>query len=184
MSGKHHFGGRTAARSQALQLLFQAEAGDRSVVDVLDEGPCLETGPLDDYGRELALGVEGMLDELDAVIAARSAGWDIDRMPAVDRNLLRIALYEMLKVDEVDVAVAIDECVELEKAYGTEESPRFANGLLGLVADQLDAGKDPVEVARQQLRAKGKHVPGEFVAVEDTAADLEDDTAVEGETDE
>lgn len=170
MSKKPHFGGRTLARSQALQLLFQAEAGDRSVEDVLDDGPCLESGPLDDYGRELALGVEDMLSELDAVIAARSATWAIDRMPAVDRNLLRIALYEMLRVDEVDVAVAIDECVELEKAYGTEESPRFANGLLGVVADQLEAGKDPVEVAREQLRAAGKHVPGEYASDDAGAA--------------
>ncbi|MEE1044697.1 MAG: transcription antitermination factor NusB [Olegusella sp.] len=161
MSNKPHFGGRTLARSQALQLLFQAEAGDRSVEDVLDDGPCLESGPLDPYGRELALGVEDMLAELDSVIAARSVGWSVDRMPAVDRNLLRIALYEMLRVDEVDIAVAIDECVELEKAYGTDESPRFANGLLGVVADQIEEGKDPVATAREQLRAAGKHVPGE-----------------------
>ena len=159
-----HFGGRTLARSQALQLLFQAEATGRLVSEVLDGDFALDEGPLDDYARQLALGTDGMLHELDAVISQTSANWSVSRMPAVDRNLLRIALYEMLRVDEVDVAVAIDECVELEKAYGTEESPRFANGLLGVVADQLDAGKDPVEVAREQLRAAGKHVPGDYAS--------------------
>lgn len=141
MSSRNHFGGRTLARSQALQLLFQAEICDRSVEEVLSDGPCLERGPLDDYGRELALGVEEHLDELDAIISERSVAWDIERMPTVDRNLLRLALYEMLFVPEVDIAVAIDECVELSKAYGTDETPRFANGLLGRVADQIEAGE-------------------------------------------
>lgn len=164
MSKKPHFGGRSLARSQALQLLFQAEATDRAVDDVLAADPCLEEGPLDPYASELARGVEGCLPELDAVISARADSWSLDRMPAVDRNLLRIALYEMLKNDEVAVAVAIDECVELEKAYGTDESPRFANGLLGRVARELEAGQDPVELAREELRQRKLHVPGEVEA--------------------
>jgi N utilization substance protein B len=83
-------------------------------------------------------------------------------MPAVDRNLLRIALYEMIAVDDVDVAVAINECVELAKAYGTEESPRFVNGLLGRVADQLAAGEDLLKA--QDQPATGQSVPsGESV---------------------
>lgn len=145
------FVGRSLARSQALQLLFQAELRDRSVEDVLTQGPCLEKGPLDDFGRELALGVEDSLRELDTIISARSAAWPVERMPLVDRNLLRIAIYEMFYVKEVDIAVAIDECVELAKAYGTDETPRFVNGILGRVADQLEAGEDPVELSRAEL---------------------------------
>ena len=72
-------------------------------------------------------------------------------MPAVDRNLLRLALYEMLRVDEVDTAVAIDECVELAKAYGTDESSRFVNGLLGKVARRMEAGEDVVATALEQI---------------------------------
>ena len=75
-------------------------------------------------------------------------------MPAVDRNLVRLALYEMLKVDEVDTAVAIDECVELAKAYGTDESSRFVNGLLGKVARRMAAGEDVVAMALQELSSK------------------------------
>jgi len=88
--------------------------------------------------------VEERLDELDAIIGTHAEGWALERMPMVDRNLLRIALYEMLWVPEVDVAVAIDECVELTKAYCSDETPRFANGLLGRVADELEAGEDVV----------------------------------------
>ena len=145
-----HFGGRTLARSQALQLLFQAEANARAVLDVLDGEYALSQGPLDDYARRLALGADERRLELDAVIAARSRGWSVARMNAVDRNLLRLALYEMLYVDEVDVAVTIDECVELAKAYGTDESSRFVNGILGRVADDLEAGVDVVAAVREQ----------------------------------
>jgi N utilization substance protein B len=164
VSGHPHFGGRTLARSQALQLLFQAEVCERSVEEVLAGVPCLEVGPLDPYARRLALGVEGMLPNLDAIIAARATNWSIDRMPAVDRNLLRIALYEMIAVDDVDVAVAINECVELAKAYGTEESPRFVNGLLGRVADQLAAGED-------LLKAQGQPATGQSVPSGESAHD-------------
>ena len=148
-----HFGGRTLARSQALQLMFQAEANARAVLDVLDGEYALSQGPLDDYARRLALGADERRPELDAVIAARSRGWSVARMNAVDRNLLRLALYEMLYVDEVDVAVTIDECVELAKAYGTDESSRFVNGILGRVADDLEAGVDVVAAVREQAAA-------------------------------
>ena len=148
-----HFGGRTLARSQALQLMFQAEANARAVLDVLDGEYALSQGPLDDYARRLALGADERRPELDAVIAARSRGWSVARMNAVDRNLLRLALYEMLYVDEVDVAVTIDECVELAKAYGTDESSRFVNGILGRVADDLEAGVDVVAATREQAAA-------------------------------
>ena len=151
-----HFGGRTLARSQALQLLFQAEATGRLVSEVLDGDYALDEGPLDDYARELALGTDGMLHELDAVISQTSANWSVSRMPAVDRNLLRIALYEMLNVDEVDTAVAIDECVDLARAYGTDESFRFVNGLLGKVARRLEAGEDVVADALAQADAEAE----------------------------
>ena len=82
-------------------------------------------------------------------------------MNAVDRNLLRLALYEMLYVDEVDIAVTIDECVELAKAYGTDESSRFVNGILGRVTDDLDAGVDVVAAARERAAEQAAPAEGE-----------------------
>jgi len=146
------FGGRTLARSQALQLLFQAEATNRLVSEVLAGEYALDEGPLDPYAERIALGCDSMLHELDAVISVTSANWSVSRMPAVDRNLLRLALYEMLEVDEVDTAVAIDECVELAKAYGTDETSKFANGVLGAIAAKIDAGVDVVAEARESAK--------------------------------
>lgn len=148
------FVGRTQARSQALQLLFQAEANGRTVEEILGGDFALSEGPLDDYGRELALGADAMRHDLDLVISMRSRSWSISRINAVDRNLLRLALYEMLEVEGVDVAVTIDECVELAKAYGTDESARFINGILGRVADALEAGNDPIQQAREAKYGK------------------------------
>lgn len=186
-----HFGGRTLARSQALQLLFQAEANRLTVEEVLAGDYALSEGPLDDYARSLALGADALRHDLDAVISLRSTSWAIGRMNAVDRNLLRIALYEILEVDEVDLAVAIDECVELAKAYGTDESSRFVNGLLGRVADDLDAGVDVVavalEAARQRREAALDELPADDDADDegtgDDAGDDADDVADDAEGD-
>lgn len=174
MSGR--FVGRTLARSQALQLLFQAEANERGVLEVLDGDYALSDGPLDDYARRLALGADEARPDLDAVIAQRSTGWSLARLNAVDRNILRLALYEMLHVDDVDVAVTIDECVELAKAYGTDESSRFVNGILGRVADDLDAGVDVVAAAREEARrrAEKKRRAEEAAAAEAEAASAEE----------
>ncbi|MBR3328367.1 MAG: transcription antitermination factor NusB [Atopobiaceae bacterium] len=135
------FLGRTLARSQALQLLFQAEATDRTVAEVLNGAYALsDEAPLDDFARELALGADAGRETYDIIISRSSTNWTIDRMPMVDRNLLRMALFEMLEEDDVAVAVTIDEVVELAKAYGTDESPRFVNGLLGRIAEDLEHG--------------------------------------------
>lgn len=172
-----HFGGRSLARSQALQLLFQAEANGRSVLEVLDGDYALSEGPLDDYARRLALGADECRPDLDAVISMRATGWSLSRLNAVDRNILRLALYEMLHVDEVDVPVSIDECVELAKAYGTSDSSRFVNGLLGRVADDIDAGVDVVAAARERARA----VAAEKAAAEDGAAQAQEDAGADDE---
>ena len=83
-----------------------------------------------------------MIPELDRILSQFSENWDVYRMPAVVRNLLRLALYELLYVDEVAIAVTISESVELAKAYGTDESSRFINGVLGAIATAIDEGKD------------------------------------------
>ncbi len=144
------FRGRTLARSQALQLLFQAEVAGRPVSEILAGPYALSQTPLDEYGEQLALGADAMSCELDAVIAKASTNWSLERMPSVDRNLLRLALYEMLEVDEVAIAVTIDESVELAKAFGTDESSRFVNGLLGKIATDIEAGVDVIAAAEKR----------------------------------
>ena len=176
MSARTHFGGRTLARSQALQLLFQAEATGRTVYEVLEGDYALSEGPLDPFGEMLARGADDMRSDLDAVIEVTSSNWSISRMSSVDRNLLRLALYEMLEVDEVAVAVTIDESVELAKAYGSDDSFRFINGLLGRVARRMDEGVDVVAVAREELAARN-------AADQQAAEDVEAQDADEDATD-
>ncbi len=129
--------GRTLARSQALQILFQAEALDMPVGDVLDGDYLISKGPLDPYAVELAQGAYTHIDEIDSALYAVSKNWDLQRMPSSDRNLLRIAVYELRCAstdDPIDTAVVINEAVEIAKAYGTDESARFVNGVLGRIA--------------------------------------------------
>ena len=155
---KKLFGGRTLARSQALQLLFQAEANGRTVEEVLAGDYVIDCGPLDDFGRDLAMGCDKRRYDVDAIIATRSMTWSLFRLPAVDRNLLRLALYEMLLVDEVDIPVTINESVELAKAYGTEESSAYINGILGRVADDIEAGVDVVKKAYDALAERDETI--------------------------
>ncbi|MBQ6395075.1 MAG: transcription antitermination factor NusB [Atopobiaceae bacterium] len=121
-----------------MQLLFQAEANKVSVARTLAGEYLISEGPLDGYARDLALGCDLHLEEIDGIIARASENWSVERMVDVDRCLLRIAVYELLYEDDVEPAVAIDECVELAKAYGTEESSRFINGVLGRIAQDLE----------------------------------------------
>lgn len=132
-----HLGGRTLVRAQALQLLFQAEATGRTVEEVLVAGPALSDGPLDSYASTLAAGVDAERDLLDQKIENAATRWSVGRMPAVDRNVLRLALYEILYVDNIPAPVVIDEAVELAKIFSTDESGRFVNGVLGKIAQEL-----------------------------------------------
>lgn len=158
MSSNHkHIGGRTLSRCNALQLLFQAEASGRSVADVLSGEYALSEGPLDEYGELLARGTYEHLADIDAVLSEASRNWSLSRVSATDRNLLRIALFEILYVDEVASAVAIDECVELAKAFGSsEESSRFVNGILGRIQTDIDAGVDVVEKGHAHSAAEAE----------------------------
>lgn len=139
---KVQFAGRTLARSQALQLMFQAESRNMQVCDVLATNYLLSEGPLDDFGKRLALGADELRNKLDALISRVITNWNLNRLLSVDRNILRLALYEMIKVDDVDIAVTINESVNLAKAYGTDESSHFVNGVLGQVARMMENGRD------------------------------------------
>jgi N utilization substance protein B len=170
LAGKR-FAGRTLARSQALQLLFQAEASGRDVAAVVADDYLISDGPLDDYGKRLALGAGEMLPVLDEILQSSSTNWSVSRMPAADRCLLRVILYEMLEVPEVAISVSIDESVELAKAYGTDESASFVNGILGGIANRIEAGEDLVGQAEERLARR---------QAEQDASSAEDAHAEEG----
>lgn len=120
---------RTKARKHALDILHSADALDRPVPEVL-------AGESDvvAFTRELVEGVEANRAELDDLIRRYADRWVLERMPIVDRNLLRIGIFELLHRPDVPPAVAINEAVELAKLLSTEDSGRFVNGLLGRVA--------------------------------------------------
>lgn len=133
MSGKRH--DRRAAREAALSLLYSSDITDFDVTEMVEGGAYPADLDLSEYAEQLVLGTVGRLSEIDERLASTSENWAIDRMPVVDRAILRLATYEMLFVDEVPVSVAINEAVELAKSYGGEdESPRFVNGVLGRIA--------------------------------------------------
>lgn len=126
-------GSRREARERALELLYESYAKSVSVEEVLG-GLVL---PPDEYAVALVRGVAGRLEELDGLIARFSKGWTIERMPVLDRTVLRLASYELLAGDEPPVGVVISEAVELAKRYSTDDSGRFVNGVLASVASEV-----------------------------------------------
>jgi transcription antitermination protein NusB len=121
---------RSKARKRALDVLFEAELRRQPVLDVLAERAADEVPPLPAYAAELVRGVHEHQERIDELIAGNALGWTLERMPAVDRNLLRIGAYELLWADDVPDAVAISEAVQLARDLSTEGSPAFVNGLL------------------------------------------------------
>lgn len=127
---------RTKARKRALDILFEAEARGVDPLAVLTERQDTDDAPpVSDYAARLVEGVAERLERIDQLLTEHAEGWSVPRMPAVDRALLRIGLYELLWVDEIDDPVAITEAVELARTLSTDDSPRFVNGVLGRISD-------------------------------------------------
>ena len=124
---------RSEARERALHLLYEAEVRDQGPDEVLAE----QVLAPDAYTRRVVGGVGDHLAEIDTVVSGKARGWTLERMPAMDRAVLRMASYELLYEPEVPTAVVIDEAVELAKRYSTEDSGRFVNGVLSAVAAQV-----------------------------------------------
>ncbi|MFL6161039.1 MAG: transcription antitermination factor NusB [Jatrophihabitantaceae bacterium] len=133
---------RSKARKRAVDLLYEADLRGSDPVSTLAERIALADPPISDYTIELVEGVTEHRQAIDELLASYAEGWTVDRMPGVDRAVLRVGLYELLWSADVPDAVAIDEAVELAKALSTDESPRFVNGLLGRVLrNQLPAAE-------------------------------------------
>ena len=135
-SKKHE---RRQAREDALSLLYSGDIMEADAAALIDGGDFPEDMEMGEYAESLVRGVMQHRDDIDERLAATSENWSVDRMPVVDRALLRLAVYEMVYVDDVPVSVAINEAVELAKVYGGEdESSRFVNGVLGRIARTME----------------------------------------------
>jgi N utilization substance protein B len=135
-------GGRRQARERALALLYEADAKGATPTVVVDELPLAP----DRFAAELVRGVEARGAEIDALIAAHSIGWSVERMPVVDRTLLRLATFELIGRPDVPTGVVISEAVELAKQYSTDESGRFVNGVLSAVATATRPDESPAAI--------------------------------------
>lgn len=120
---------RRRGRKQAFLALFQSDVNEIPVQTVLERWVYYR-GEFVDYARRLVSGVEDEIDDLDARLTDVSVGWPVHRMSAMDRTILRLALYEMLHVEDVPAEVAMSEAVELAKGFSGEESPSFISGVL------------------------------------------------------
>jgi transcription antitermination protein NusB len=126
---------RGKARKKALDVLYESDLRSISAVEVLDAKVETAEVELNPYTAELVWGVVEHADRIDDLLSTYSLGWTLDRMPAVDRNVLRIGTYELLWADDIPDAVAISEAVVLVKALSTDESPSFVNGLLSRILE-------------------------------------------------
>ena len=124
---------RTKARKRALDILYAADVRGESAIEALDAAIEAGEGPLNDYTSTLVRGVVEHQERIDALLSSYSEGWTLDRMPAVDRNVLRLGLFEALHVDDVPDAVAVSEAITLVRDLSTDESPQFVNGVLGSI---------------------------------------------------
>lgn len=126
---------RSKARKRALDVLYEADLRSVPAVDVLTAARSRGDRPVNPYTDELIAGVTAQGAQIDATLARYAEGWAVERMPAVDRNILRIAGWEILYASEIPDDVAISEAVALAEKLGGDDSPKFVNGLLVKIRD-------------------------------------------------
>ena len=124
---------RSKARKRALDLLYASEMRRENPVEALDRAVADGEGPTNDYTATLVRGVVEHQDAIDDLLRDASEGWSLERMPAVDRNVLRLGVYELLYADDVPDGVAVTEAMNLVRDLSTDESPAFVNGVLGTI---------------------------------------------------
>lgn len=121
---------RSKGRKRALDVLYESEVRGLGVGATLADRLADADPPVQEFTVSLVEGVQKHIDAIDDLLGRHSVGWTLDRMPAVDRNILRLGLYEILYDDQVPDAVAVSEAVHLARDLSTDESPAFVNGLL------------------------------------------------------
>lgn len=176
---------RRRAREGALALLYSSDITELSVSSIVEDGAYPDDGiTVSEYAETLVNGVTEHMEEIDAQLASTSENWAIDRMPFVDRAILRVAVYEMLYVDDVPVSVAINEAVELAKYYGGEdESSRFVNGVLGRIARTLERADASVGAAEVEAEVEEPVDGQEPIAQAETASEPQGESADASEVD-
>jgi len=127
---------RSDARERALSLLYERDAKSMSVREVLAALPV----PPDPLAVLLVEGVDDHRERIDGLLRGHARGWTVERMPVIDRNVLRMATFELLERRDVPTAVVIDEAVELAKRFSTDGSGRFVNGMLSAIAREVRPG--------------------------------------------
>ena len=131
---------RTFLRGIALQALYEYDLSDHSITDILTNRFDSENVPDDDAKKfviNLVVGVINNKNEIDDMIRKYASDWPIEQIATIDRNIIRIAAYEFAVAKETPDRVAINESVELAKTFGSETAPKFVNGVLGSIADNL-----------------------------------------------
>jgi transcription antitermination protein NusB len=139
---------RREARERALSLCYELDVRGSSVDELLADLPA-EPDP---YAVELARGVEEHREEIDTLIRKFADRWSLERMPVIDRNVLRMAVFELAHRPDVPVGVAISEAVELAKRYSTDDSGRFVNGMLARIAEAV---REPADGPAASHRSRG-----------------------------
>jgi N utilization substance protein B len=132
---------RGRQRRYALRILFEIDINRSSVPEVLEGKRQIGEAPPSEFTIQLVKGVQDHLGEINTLISQYAEGWDIGRMPLVDRNVLRMAIFELLYMTDVPAGATIDEAVELAKVFSTEDSGKFVNGVLGSINRNLEGGK-------------------------------------------
>ncbi|WP_016998037.1 transcription antitermination factor NusB [Kocuria atrinae] len=122
---------RSKARVRAVEILFEAEQRDESIQDALNRRRDNSTSKINPYTVDILEGFYDRAEDIDEFLETYSQGWTLERMPAVDRNVLRVGAWELLYNDEIPDAVAVSEAVAVARELSTDDSPRFVNGLLG-----------------------------------------------------
>lgn len=124
---------RTKARKRALDVLFSSELRDETPLAALERVLAEGERPTTEYTVTLVRGVAEHQEQIDELLSSYSQDWTLSRMPAVDRNVLRLGVFELLHVDDVPDAVAVSEAMSLVRELSTDESPQFVNGVLGTI---------------------------------------------------
>ncbi len=144
---------RRTARKNAFLALYQSDVTCRLASDVLDRWRSYR-GELDAYAERLVRGVESERDALDERLGDVSVGWPVHRMSAIDRTILRLALYEMLHVEDVPAEVAVGEAIELARGFSGDEAPQFVGGVLRGAKEAWLSGTTEREPERHDRRVE------------------------------
>jgi N utilization substance protein B len=126
---------RSKARKRALDILFEAEQRGLEPLQLLSDRLPVADPPISEYAAGLVEGVVAHQARIDELLSSYAIDWTLERMPPVDRAVLRVGVFELLWADDVPDGVVVSEAVELAQALSTDESPRFVNGILGRIAD-------------------------------------------------